>query len=247
MSTRRTSLAASLFMALSLAGCHSNHDARSLDRLDNELTSSNAADPALASALNDQIMVDPALTQQSNGAAIRPAAQPYSADVPPAGATAQQAPDTGKLAHAPAPKQGAGCPACSARGGALTLAELASRQGAPITRACAADVRYSAGWATRLGDLPIYPGANVSEAAGNDNNGCALRIVSLTTSASAARVIDYYYTQARKTGYSADQQSDGRERVLGGTRARDNGAYVVFVDPGSNGGSSVDLVVNNGH
>lgn len=247
MSTRLTSLVVSLAVTLSLSGCHSNHDARNLDRLDNELTSSNAADPALAGTLNDQIMVDPALTQQSNGAAIRPAAQPYSAEVPPADATAQQAPDTGKLAHAPAPKPGAGCPACSARGGALTLGELASRQGAPNTKACAADVRYSAGWATRLRNLPIYPGANVSEAAGNDNNGCALRIVSFTTSAPAQRVIDYYYTQASKAGYSDDQQSDGRERVLGGTRARDDGAYVVFVDPGNNGGSSVDLVINNGH
>jgi hypothetical protein len=247
MFTRSISVVASLAIALGLAACHSNHEARNLDRLDNELTSSNAADPALTGALNDQIMVDPTLTQHSNAAAIRPPAQPYSAAVPPEGTSSSQTADIGKLAHAPAPKPGEDCPACSARGGALTLGELASRQGTPGTSSCAANVHYSAQWATRLGDLPIFLGAHVSEAAGADGNGCALRIVSFTTAAPADRVIDYYYTQATKSGYSADQQTNGRERVLGGTRSRDNGAYVLFVNHGSGGGSSVDLVINNGH
>ena len=109
-----------------------------------------------------------------------------------------------------------------------------------------ADVDYSAAWVNRLGDLPVYPGGQVSEAAGSDKPGCALRIVSFTTTAPANRVIDYYYTQATKAGYDGEQQSDGRERVLGGTRAKDGGAYVVFVDPSDGGGSAVDLVVNNG-
>ncbi|MGN6619718.1 MAG: hypothetical protein ACTHKR_01470 [Sphingomonas sp.] len=240
----RLSIAILLLAPVLLAGCHSRKDARNLDTLDNQLASANAADPALQGALNDQIMVDPALTQQSNGAAIRPPAKPYSGAVPPAGTTAGGKAETGPLRRAPAP--GKDCPECRTAKGALTLGELARRQKSPGMGGCSNDVRYGAEWATRLGDLPIYPGAHVAEAAGSNRAGCALRIVSFTTPAPASRVIDYYYTQATKAGYDAGQQSDGRQRVLGGTRNRDGGAYVVFVDPSDGGGSSVDLVVNNG-
>jgi hypothetical protein len=227
-----------------LAGCHSNKQARDLNALDNSLA--NDADPALAGALNQQIMVDPDRVQQANGAAIRPPAQPYSAESPATGAGADAA--SGPLKHAPAAAN-RDCPACSTTKGALTLGELAKRQrsgSGGAMNGCSSDVNYSAQWANRLGDLPVYPGAHVSEAAGSNGNGCALRIVSFTTTAPADRVIDYYYTQATGAGYDASQQSDGRERVLGGTRSRDGGAYVVFVDPSDGGGSSVDLVVNNG-
>jgi hypothetical protein len=238
--------ACALIAPMLLIGCHSNRNARDLDSLDNQLTSANAADPALTGALNDQIMVDPALTQQANNAAIRPPAQPYSAPVPPAATTASTPDADGKLLHAPAPKSGRDCPECATAKGALTLGELASRQKTPHTGDCASQVHYSAQWAARLGDLPVYPGANVSEAAGADQNGCALRIVSFTTAAAMPRVIDWYYTQATKAGYTADQQTDGAQRVLGGTRARDDGAYVVFLNAHPGGGSDVDLVVNNG-
>lgn len=233
----RSSVPLALAAAALVAGCHSNK--KKVDALDNSLVA-NDQDPALMGALNDQIMVDPTLTKQANGAAVRPPAQPYSAGTPVT-AGADQA--TGPLRHAPA--AGKDCPECTSRKGALTLGELASRQGAGMGT-CSADVKYSAGWVNRLGDLPVYPGAQVSEAAGSNKPGCALRIVSFTTTAPADRVIDYYYTQATKAGYDGEQQTDGKERVLGGTRAKDGGAYVVFVDPSDGGGSSVDLVVNNG-
>ncbi|TPG40303.1 hypothetical protein EAH79_10160 [Sphingomonas koreensis] len=235
-----------LITPLLLGACHSRQDARNLDSLDNQLTSANAADPALAGALNDQIMVDPALTQQANGVAVRPPAKPYSAEVPPDATAAGGGDGGGRLRQAPEPKAGAACPGCATTKGAMTLGALAARQQSPRTGACAANVHYSAAWAARLGDLPVYPGANVSEAAGANGNGCALRVVSFTTPQPITRVIDWYYTQATKAGYSADQQSDGSQRVLGGTRARDDGAYVLFVRAHAGGGSDVDLVVNNG-
>src|SRR5690242_3487127 len=227
-----------LAAAVMVGGCHSK--SKKVDALDNSLVAGDQ-DPALAGALNDQIMVDPALTQQANGAAVRPPAKPYSSEAPKA-AGADQA--TGPLRHAPA--AGKDCPECATRKGALTLGELAGRQTGLGPGGCSKDVAYSADWANRLGDLPVYPGAAVSEAAGSNNPGCALRVVSFTTTAPADRVIDWYYTQATKAGYDGEQQSDGRERVLGGTRAKDGGAYVVFVDPSDGGGSAVDLVVNNG-
>jgi hypothetical protein len=236
MSLRR-SVPLAVAAAALLAGCHS--DRKKVDALDNSLVA-NDQDPALAGALNGQIMVDPALTQQANGAAVRPPAKPYSGGTPKT-AGADQA--TGPLRHAPAASKD--CPECASKKGALTLGELANRQKGGMGN-CSADVKYSAAWVNRLGDLPVYPGAAVSEAAGSNKPGCALRIVSFTTTAPATRVIDWYYTQAVKAGYDGEQQTDGRERVLGGTRAKDGGAYVVFVDPSDGGGSAVDLVVNNG-
>ena len=225
-------------VAALLAGCHS--DRKKVDALDNSLVA-NGADPALTGALNDQIMVDPALTQQANGAAVRPPAQPYSGGTPHATGSDQA---TGALRHAPA--AGKECPECASRKGALTLGELAKRQKGPGLGGCSSDVAYSADWVNRLADLPVYPGGAVSEAAGSNRPGCALRIVSFTTAAPPSRVVDWYYTQAIKAGYDGEQQTDGRERVLGGTRAKDGGAYLVFVNPAEGGGSSVDLVVNNG-
>ncbi|MGN6375022.1 MAG: hypothetical protein ACTHMG_05650 [Sphingomonas sp.] len=238
----RFTFTALLLAPVLLAGCHSNKQAGAVDALDNQLAGNDAA---LTGALNQQIMVDPDLVQQSNGNAVRPPAHPTSGEVPPDGTAGGRRVDTAKLKHAPAPRSQS-CPACTSAKGALTLGALAGRQQSPQLGHCSADVRYSAEWATRLGDLLVYPGAHIDEAAGSNSNGCALRIVSFTTTAPADRVIDWYYTQATGHGYDAEQQSDGRERVLGGTRARDGGAYVVFVNPSDGGGSAVDLVVNKG-
>jgi len=237
---RRLTIAALLAASAALAGCHSNK--HKVDALDNQLVAN--SDTALTGALNDQIMVDPNLTQQSNANAVRPPAKPYSAAVPPAGTAAGGEADVGRLRHAPPPSKN--CPECSTHKGALTLGELARRQQGVGLNGCSSAVSYSAEWVNRLGDLPVYPDGHVSEAAGSNHAGCALRIVSFTTTAPADRVIDWYYTQATKAGYDGEQQTDGHERVLGGTRASDDGAYLVFVDPAGDGGSSVDLVVNNG-
>ena len=63
--------------------------------------------PAVMSALQSQIMVDPTLAQQSNGDAIRPPGQPYSSPIPPATIAAANgdAPvNTGPLIKAPEPE-----------------------------------------------------------------------------------------------------------------------------------------------
>lgn len=65
--------------ALLLSGCQRKND---LAQLDNELIA-NAADPAVSSALNDQILVDPTLSQQSNRNAVRPPERPVQAQYPP--------------------------------------------------------------------------------------------------------------------------------------------------------------------
>ena len=69
-----------LGLALALAACGSG-DGNNLTELDNELLG-NGADPALTSALNDQILTDPNLAQQSNRNAARPADAPVQAQYP---------------------------------------------------------------------------------------------------------------------------------------------------------------------
>lgn len=242
--------AMALLGAAALAACGSRAEPdRNLDALDAELSNAsapgNVRDPALTSALRDQIMVDPALAGQSNRDAIRPPSQPYAAPVP-AARPAPIATDTGTseaAKSAPAPK--ADCPDCKARRDAVTLGGLAARQSDRRTRACAANVGYSTRWATRLpADLPLYPDARVTEAAGNAANGCALRVVSFTSRAPVQTLIDWYYTRATNAGYSAEHQADGDDHVLAGARGAD--AYAVFVSALDGGGSQVDLVANNG-
>lgn len=247
-----------LVLPVALAACGSRNDGdRNLDTLDNELVDSNSAssrDPALMSALHDQIMVDPTLAQQANNDAVRPPAQPYSGAVPPDGVAVPPsgtvastgAASSETLKSAPAPS--ATCPQCTAARESLTLGALASRQKDKRTSGCAGKMRYSARWAERLpADLPLYPDARVSEAAGSEAGGCAIRAVSFASSAPLQTILDWYYTRATKAGYSAEHQADGGEHVLAGTRDRDDGAFALFLTSRADGGTDVDLVANNGN
>lgn len=219
-----------------------------LASLDAELTATNGADSsrdsALTAALADQIMVDPALAQSSNDNVVRPPTRPDSGAVPGDGAAPRvDTVDAATLKKAPA--AAGDCPECKAKTGALTLGALAERQTHAHAANCGAAVSYSAGWANRLpADLPLYPDARLSEAAGADQNGCALRVVSYSSGAATDKVIDWYYTRVTKVGYSAEHKADGAQHVLGGTRG--NAAYVVYASPRAGGGTDVDLVSNAG-
>ncbi len=243
-----------LAVMLALTGCGPRTDGdRNLDSLDNELVDGNSAaarDPALMSALQDQIMVDPALAGQANQDALRPPAQPYSGAVPAddiAGrSVTRDAATSERLKSTPAPRTG-DCPQCTAARESLTLGALAARQNDRRTSGCASNMRYSTRWADRLpADLPLYPDARVSEAAGSESGACALRAVSFSSAAALQTVIDWYYTRATTAGYSAEHQADGAEHVLGGTRDSDDGAYAIFLTARADGGTDVDLVANNG-
>lgn len=247
-------------MALAVASCGRRPaDDRNLDALDNELVdagSGNARDPAMMAALHDQIMVDPALAQQSNRDTVRPPSQPYSGAVPPEGIAqpASSSPGVGTagagtstIAKSAPPPAAGGCPGCTAARESLTLAALAARQKDRRTQSCAGALRYSASWAEHLpADLPLYPGARVSEAAGADTDSCRVRAVSFSTNAGLQSVIDWYYGRATAAGYSTEHRADGGEHVLGGTRDRDGGAFALFVTKRRDGGTDVDLLANNG-
>ena len=233
-----------LILPLVLAGCGGPAPDNSADN------SANAADPALTSALQDQIMVDPQLSRQANSDAVRPPSQPYSGGVPADGVAANtDTVDNGQLLHAPAPvAAGKDCSQCAAAREAVTLGGLAQRQKNPKTKGCASQLTYSATWAQRLpADLPLYPQARVTEAAGTEGGKCQLRVVSFSAAQPMQTMIDWYYTKAIRGGYTAEHQIDGQEHILGGTRDKDDSAYVLFLTARSDGGTDVDLVANNGN
>ncbi len=233
-----------VFLPLALAGCTGSGADDG-----NATVAVNATDPQLAGALQDQIMVDPQLGRQANGDSIRPPAQPYSGAVPSDAVAANTDPlDTSGLMKAPAPTAaGKDCTQCAAARESVTLGGLAARQKNAKSSQCAASLTYSAAWAQRLpADLPLFPQARVTEAAGTEVGKCALRVVSFSAAQPMQTLLDWYYTRAVKAGYSAEHQLDGKEHILGGTRARDDGAYVLFLTARADGGTDIDMVANNG-
>jgi hypothetical protein len=233
-----------VFLPLALAGCGGGAD-RQLS--DEEL--GNAVDPAVASALHDPIMVDPALGAKANSDAIRPPSQPYSGALPAdTVATNNGKAELGQLLTTPDPVPARkNCPECAAARDAVTLGGLAARQKSPRVAGCAEALRYSAAWAQRLpADLPLLPKARVAEAAGADTNGCTLRVVAFAAPQPLRTTLDWYYTRAIRAGFSAEHQLEGDTHILGGARKRDDGAYMLFMTARADGGTDVELVANNG-
>ncbi len=246
---------------LALAACGSKPAADSnIDSLDAELagsnTTGNTRDPAMMSALQDQIMVDPALTGQANNDAVRPPQQPYSGATPPdsvapaktEGTDLTDATGSSSGGSKPAPAPSSDCPQCKVKRDSVTLGALAKRQADRRTSDCVRGLQYSTAWVQRLpADIPLYPDARVDEAAGATDGGCALRVVSFSTGASIQRVVDWYYGRVTSAGYSAEHQADGGQHVLGGTRTKDGGAYVIYLEKRGDGRTEVDLIANNGN
>lgn len=214
---RFTPRALAVAALLALAACGGAPE-NNLADLDNELMG-NGVDPALTSALEDQILVDPDLVQQNQPHSARPAEAPVQAQYP-GGPDAEQI-----IRNARAGGSGGG----AAAGG--------------VSR-CGGDFARGPEWARRLpAEFPLYPGATLEEAAGQDRGECRMRVATFTTGDPHARVLEYYRSHAARAGFSAEQQRRGDAYVLGGTRG--NAAYYLIVTPAESG-SSVALIVNRG-
>jgi hypothetical protein len=197
-----------LFAALLLAACQRQPSDDDIATFDNRITG-NRSDPALTSALQDPILTDPALTQQSNRNAVRPPAGPVQAPYPP------------EQGHA-------------------EMKALVRGEG----EGCAAMFDRNPSWARRLpAAFPVFPGARVTNAAGNDAEGCRMRVVSFASEASPQRVLVWYRERAASAGFSYDHHREPPDHVLAGTK--DDGAYYLIVTP-RRGGSDISLIVNNG-
>jgi hypothetical protein len=208
------SLLPALLIAGALAGCgRSDGSAGNASR-----AVGNDTDPALTSALEDQILVDPALTQQSNKNAVRPPETPaqaqYPSDAPPRPGVAEQARKS--LWEGSGQNCGDG------------------------------PFNYNPDWAKRLpAEFALPAGATLTEAAGNNERGCSMRVVTFTIKQPAERVLDHYRGRALAGGYTAEQQRRDGDHVLAGSNPRNSGHYYLIVTPKPNG-SDVALIANEG-
>ncbi len=169
--------------------------------------------------LEDQIMVDPNLGRKA-----------------PAGA--------GRLLHAPAPRS-------AGSRETVTLGQLAREQaGGSQTNpgsGCDRKFKYDLKWANKLpAAFPLYDGAKLTEAAGNDTEPCRMRLVSFTSSAPLQHLIDFYYTRAINDGFNAEHQRVDGEDILAGARTKDDGAYYLAFNARKDGITEVDMIVNHG-
>lgn len=235
---------------MALTACSSNEDKeQELAELDDNLTGQ--SDPAVDDALQDKILVDPDLADSSNVSAVAAAGDGSGGSLPSdSGYEGDSAISTGNLMSAPDPRVASAddCGGCTAGSQGMTLGEKARRQAAGSANgACSAKISYGMGWADRMPPaFPVYPKARLQEAAGVSGAACDIRVASFTTSAPLKSVVDYYYTRAKRSGYSAEYLLRDGEHVLGGVREKDDGAYVITLNRRSNGTTAVDLVANNG-
>lgn len=243
-------IGSAVVMAAGLGGCRNAEDRAELQQLDDGLASN---DPAVRGALEDQIMVDPGLTGQSNRNSATAGNRPVEGGVPAArgGGTAAEARRdasvavNNRLMQLPAPgrleRDCTDCEAQQARRPA-TLGQLAQSQG---QGRCQGRLTYGLDWARRLPEaFPVYPRAALVEAAGVAGASCNVRVVNFQSRAGLNHVLAWYYTRARNDGYTAEHVVDGNEHYVGGERGED--AYVVIARTVSGDLVDVDLVATGG-
>lgn len=204
-------------------------------------------DPMTTQALNEQIMVDPDLSQQNEANAALTGGTDHS--LPPVnntreaieaarleaadlvGGTANLRPPAGpEILAEPLPQE--------ALYSVVELAKLTRG-----TTACADMATFTAGWAARMpADLPIYPRGNTIEAAGNDASGCRLRAVRFLTPVSRDDVLAFYAARAKAAGLTAKYARAGDIDMLSG--AGDGRRYAVYVRRRPSGISEVGLVTS---
>lgn len=253
MAIRRWILMSSaMLMAGSLAACNRAEDRAELQNLDDGLASN---DPAVKGALEDQIMVDPALTGQSNRSAATGGDRPVDGGVPAArggGVPAEALADArasvgGQMMALPRPTaMDRTCTDCATtpRGQRpATIGELAQQQS---SGRCQGRLTYGLDWARRLPPtFPVYPRAALTEAAGVAGGACNIRVVNFQSRAGLEPVLAWYYTRARRAGYTAEHVTDGGEHYVGGTRGEE--AFVVIARARAGGITDVDLVASGGN
>ena len=221
---------------LTLAACSGGEDA----------TDENAEmDPATAGALGEDIMVDPDRLDQSGADGALAGGDPASSAVPMDDETREQVNRAreearqlvgGRVNQAPAP------------GDALTRTMIAAAQAIQRGNSgvdCSQGADYSAAWADRMPEpFTVYPRGAVLEAAGNDDEGCALRVTTFTTAVPQQEVVNFYHTRARNAGFSADLMEKDGETVIGGRKG--DAAYYIAVGRQADGRTKVELLARAG-
>ncbi|MPT48508.1 MAG: hypothetical protein E2598_08840 [Sphingobium sp.] len=254
LSAVKISPALPLLCAL-LAGCGEKEKQGNPAQLDAPLLS-NAEDPALREALEAPLASDPDLAADANRDSVRPSDKPLSGTTPAnIGSTSLSIADAkdaalklagGKFTPTPASTKNitsVGTPPITL--GALMEAQLAKNSAA---RCNGAKITYDARWALRLPKaFPLYPGAQLIEAAGAQGNGpCAIRAASFRTGVSRTDIMDFYTSMAKRAGYSVEHVEENEDAILSGTKGGNSAAFHIRFRDMRGNGTEADLSVYGG-
>lgn len=131
------------------------------------------------------------------------------------------------------------------QGGARSAMESVSGANGAALGGCVSQAVYGDHWAREMpAPFTLYPGARLVEAAAVAGERCALRVISFTTPDAPGTVIAHYAARARDAGFDAAREQCEDELRLGGVRARDDTAYVVFAREAADGRTEVDIVAS---
>lgn len=154
-------------------------------------------------------------------------------------AAAQLVGGSGAMREAPEARAVAGA---MSPGAVLSKATSGAATGSNGTD-CAAQAKYGDEWGDSLpATFPVYPKAQIVEAAGTNESGCNLRVINFATPVPVSDVINFYYTRAAGEGFEMQRALVESEDTLGGTLAGRN--FVVIGRERVGGGSDIDLIVD---
>ena len=171
-------------------------------------------DPVAIQALNDQILTDPDLSIHNEANAALTSSTDHS--IPPIVATREAIAEA--QAEADELLGGVGrmepLPEAVEEGRPVSVAARIALTGFarehPFLARCASGMGYTARWAAEWdAALPIYPRANVREAAGNTLGGCDIRAVSFLTPVARDEVAGFYLSRARREGLQTQLRAAG--------------------------------------
>lgn len=224
---------AGLGATLLLAGCSGEANTSALDK----------TDPLVTAALADPLLTDADLNTRNPAGEGLYGAGPVDGSLPPLDASKEAAqsareeaarllgesppavPQPNLISHDPGPVR--------------AISRLAARLSG--AGACTGGLSASAIWAARLApELAVYPRAHVTDSAGADNKGCALRMVRFATPVAPRDVIAFYHSRLGRAGHV--QQLDGLDDgiLLSGHKA--GLAWRIEVRKGEGGLADVALV-----
>jgi len=142
----------------------------------------------------------------------------------------------GKLLPTPAPTK-----IITSTKSAISLSGIAQEQG--LTQGCGMRLGYGMEWAQRLpATLPLYPGAELKDAAGLDDPRCTISAVTFATNAPARDVLDFYYTMALRAGYAVEHVEQDGGHAFNGRRSKNGAAFTLKLRSAPDGGIEGDLI-----
>lgn len=225
--------------AFALAGCDGPQAPREAEII-------NAADPQVARALNDPLMVDPDLSHRSEAnAAITIAYDHALPSLRGTDESARRARETARLElleegamdELPEPGEGAGLVSLEE---VWDAAGVLAALGAP--EACREDVASDFALAADLPEAArVMPHGMVRAAAGADTPACTMRLVRYATPAAVEDVLQYHFNVAKRAGLSPRHFAIP-EPIVRARQEEGGGLFEIHARPASGNLTFVDLV-----